>query len=153
MSKIDPFDIAILNNLQKNSRITSEPLAEAVGLSPTACQRRVKRLRDNGVIEKEIAVIDPAKVGGRITMIVQAVLERGRADILDDFKREIAKIPQVQQCYYVTGDFDFILIVTAKDIPEYEQLTHRIFFANPHIRRFQTIVVMDSVKVGLSYPL
>ena len=153
MVDLDQFDVAILNLLQVNNRLTSEAIAERVGLSPTACQRRIKRLRAEGAIAKEIAVIDPELVGGRITLIVQAVLARGRADIVDAFKREVQAIPEVQQCYYVTGEADFILIVTAEDIAAYERLTRRIFFGNPNIQKFQTIVVMDSVKVGLEIPL
>ena len=153
MSELDPFDVALLNLLQANNRLTSETLAERVGLSPTACQRRIKRLRAEGAIAKEIAVVDPQVVGGRITLIVQVVLAHGRADIVDAFKREVQAIPEVQQCYYVTGDHDFILIVTADDIADYERLTRRIFFGNPNIQKFQTIVVMDSVKVGLEIPL
>ena len=153
MSVLDQFDISILNLLQDDNRMTSEAIAERVGLSPTACQRRIKRLRAEGAIAAEVAVLDPDVVGGRITLIVQVVLAHGRADIVDAFKREVQAMPEVQQCYYVTGEADFILIVTAEDIPAYERLTRRIFFGNPHIQKFQTIVVMDSVKVGLKLPI
>ena len=98
-------------------------------------------------------MISPDVVGGRVTLIVEVVLERGRVDIVDAFKREMRAIPEVQQCYYVTGDCDFILIVTAADIAAYERLTRRIFFDNPHIHRFNTIVSMETVKAGLEVPL
>jgi len=153
MAEIDQFDTAILRELQRNNRITSETLAENVGLSATACQRRVKRLRQTGVIRADIAVVSPDAVSKRVTFIVEIVLERGRADIIDDFKRAVQAIPEVQQCYYVTGKSDFVLIMTAGDMEEYERLTRRIFFANPNIQHFTTIVVMDSVKIGLEVPL
>ena len=153
MADLDQFDVAILSLLQDDNRLTSEAIAEQVGLSPTACQRRIKRLRAEGAIAAEVAVLDPDLVGGRITLIVQVILAHGRADIIDSFKREMRAIPEVQQCYYVTGESDFILIVTAEDIASYERLTRRIFFGNPNIQKFQTIVVMDSVKVGLKIPL
>ena len=153
MSKLDAFDIEILKRLQVNNRITSETLADEIGLSPTACQRRIKRLRASGAISADISVVSPDVVGGRVTLIVEVVLERGRVDIVDAFKRDMRTVPEVQQCYYVTGDCDFILIVTAEDIAAYEQLTRRIFFDNPHIHRFNTIVSMETVKAGLEVPL
>ncbi|WP_299396736.1 Lrp/AsnC family transcriptional regulator [Pelagibius sp.] len=153
MDDLDHFDVALLNELQRDNRQTSEALAAAVGLSPTACQRRIKRLREAGTIRADVAVLDPAKVGRRATFIVQVDLARGRADIIDGFKRDMQKIPEVQQCYYVTGESDFIVIIVAEDIAHYEALTRRIFFDNPDIRKFHTQVVMDSVKLGLTVPL
>lgn len=153
MADLDQFDVAILGQLQDDNRVTSEVIAERVGLSPTACQRRIKRLRAEGAIAAEVAVLDPDLVGGRITLVVQVILARGRADIVDAFKREVQAIPEVQQCYYVTGEADFILIVTAEDIASYERLTRRIFRDNPNIQKFLTNVVMEPVKVGLRIPL
>jgi len=150
---MDTFDTAILNALQSDNRMTVEALAQHVGLSPTACQRRVKRLRKNGAIAADIAVLSPAAVGNRVTFVVQVAMKHGGADSVDAFKREMRKIAEVQQCYYTTGDFDFLMIITARDVSEYEQLTRRIFFENRHIQRFNTIVVMDTVKVGLQIPL
>ncbi len=150
---MDTFDTSILNALQTDNRMTSEALANVVGLSPTACQRRVKRLRADGAIAADIAVLSPSMAGARVSFIVQIVLTRGGADAVDAFKREMQKVPEVQQCYYTTGDFDFLMIITARDVVDYEHLTRRIFFENRHIQRFNTIVVMDSVKVGLRIPL
>ena len=153
MTISDPLDIAILRHLQRSTRTTSEAIAEAVGLSPSACQRRIKRLRQCGAIASEIAVLDPGVAGQRLTLIVQVVLARGRADIVDSFKQAVRKVPEVQQCYYVTGDVDFILVITARDMSDYEDLTRRLFFDNRDIQKFQTIVVMDTVKLGLEIPL
>jgi len=150
---IDSFDVSILNCLQKNVRMTSEEMAKSVGLSATACQRRVKRLRQSGAIQAEIAVISPDVVGGRVTMIVQVALRRGGADIIDDFRRDIAKTEEVQQCYYVLGDYDFTLVISAKDIAEYDRLSRRIFFNNNNIQKFHTTVALETVKVGLNIPL
>jgi len=149
----DDFDVGIMNCLQDNARMTSEVMAAEVGLSATACQRRMKRLRDCGAIAEEVAVISPDIVGGRITMLVQVALKHGGGDAVDAFKRDMLKIPEVQQCYYVMGDFDFILIVTARDIAEYDQLTRRVFFPNRAIARFQTTVAMENVKTSLRIPI
>ncbi len=86
MTNIDRADRALLDAVQKNNRLTSEELARIVNLSPTACQRRLKRLREEGVIEADVAIISPKAVGRGITMIVLVSLERERADIVDRFK-------------------------------------------------------------------
>ncbi len=150
---LDAFDLKLLDVVQENNRITADALAERVGLSPSACLRRLKRLRQKKVIEADIAVIAPEAVGRTLTMVVEVTLERERPDILDDFKRSMRATPEVMQCYYVTGETDFILIVTARDIRHYEAFTKQFFFENPHVRRFHTAVVMDRVKTGLKVPL
>jgi len=151
--KLDDFDLSILRLLQKNVRLKSEVIAEQVGLSATACQRRIKRLREQGVIDAEIAVLKPGAVGGWVTLLVQVVLDRGGAHSVNDFKRQMRDAPEVQQCYYVTGEYDFVLVVLARDMSEYDQLTQRVFFENALIRKFNTIVCMENVKTTLSLPL
>jgi Lrp/AsnC family leucine-responsive transcriptional regulator len=151
--EFDTFDLKLLSILQLSTRGTAEELAQQVGLSPSACLRRVRRLREGGVIEAEVAVLAPRKVGRELTMVVQVALERERADIMDAFKRAMRATPEVMQCFYVTGDIDFILIVTMPSMEEYELFTDRFFFQNPNVRRFTTMVVMDRVKVGLAVPI
>lgn len=153
MSKLDAFDVKLLKIVQYDNRLTAEALSERVGLSPSACQRRLRRLREEGVIEADISVISPETVGRQLTMIVEVTLERERPDIMDEFKRSMIATPEVMQCYYVTGDIDFILILTARDMRHYEQFTKQFFFDNPNIRRFHTLVVMDRVKTGLYVPI
>lgn len=150
---MDAFDAKLLNLVQRNNRLTTEQLSDAVGLSPTACQRRLKRFRDSGIIASDIAVISPETVGRRMTMIVQISLEREQPEHLDLFKQTMLAIPEVMQCYYVTGSADFILILTAKDMKDYENFTRRFFFNNPNIQQFITNVVIDHVKVGLAVPI
>jgi Lrp/AsnC family leucine-responsive transcriptional regulator len=150
MQEIDSFDRAILRELQHDCRQSTERIAVAVSLSATAVQRRIKRLRENGVIMAEQAIVDPTAVGCPLSILIQVTLTQGRADILADFKHRAQATPEVQQCFYVTGDYDFLLIVSVANMVDYEQLTHRLFFANPSIQKFHTIVVMESVKVGLN---
>jgi len=146
---IDKADIAIINALQKNARIGIENLAELTSLSTASVQRRLKALRDNGVILREVAVIDPTKVGQLMSFVVLVELERERRDQIDEFVRRVAKEPQVQQSYYVTGDADFCLICTAQDMNDFEELTQRLFFEDANVRRFRTSVVMGRKKVGM----
>ncbi|UXN57600.1 Lrp/AsnC family transcriptional regulator [Phyllobacterium zundukense] len=153
MTQLDRMDIALLKAVQKNNRLTSEELAEVVHLSPTACQRRLKRLRSAGVIEADVSIISPKGVGRHITMIVMVSLERERADIVDRFKTAIRNTREVMMGYYVTGEADFILVVTAKDMEDYEQFTRRFFYENADIKGFKTTVVMDRIKASFAIPV
>lgn len=150
---LDRADVAILRAVQRNNRLTSEQLAEIVHLSPTACQRRLKRLRAEGVIEADVSIVSPKAAGRPISMIVIVSLERERIDIVDRFKAAIRESRDVMIGYYVTGDADFVLVVTAEDMESYEQFTRRFFYENPNIKGFKTLVVMDRVKVGFEFPI
>ena len=152
MSELDRIDMAILEVLQVNNRITSDELGGQVGLSATACQRRLKRLRAKGVIEADISIVSPKAVGRPISMLVLVSLERERIDIVDRFKASIRAAAQVMIGFYVTGDADFALIITAKSMEDYEQFTRRFFYENPDIKGFKTLVVMDRVKASFALP-
>ena len=150
---LDDFDRAILRRVQRDARATGEDIGAAIGLSAAAVQRRLKRLRQLGVITAEVAVVDPVAVGQAMSFIVGVEMERERADVLDAFRRQARTDPNVQQCYYVTGESDFILIVTARDMDDFEQFTRRLLFDNANIRRFTTNVVMARDKVGGVVPV
>lgn len=151
-TSLDSFDRKILDIMQRSNRATSDRIAEEVGLSPAAVQRRIKRLREQRVIQADVSVVDQTSIGRNMTFIVEVSLERERADLMDAFKQQMRNHPAVQQCYYVTGSADFILVITAFDMADYENFTRKTFFDNNNIRNFQTHVVMDPVKVGLSIP-
>ncbi len=147
--ELDPADRTLLALLQTDARTPLDRMADATGLSAATVQRRVKRLREAGVIERESAVLDPASLGWAMTFLVLVEMERERIDVLDAFRRRMRSEPQVQQCYYITGDADFALICLARDMNDYEQLTRRLFFDDMNVRRFRTSVVMERSKVGL----
>ncbi|MEO5760151.1 MAG: Lrp/AsnC family transcriptional regulator [Mesorhizobium sp.] len=150
---LDSFDLAILSVLQKDNTTPQRLIGEAVNLSAPAVQRRIKRMEQTGVIAANVAVIEPAAVGQPITIFVEVELESERAELIDAAKRQFSAAPEVQQCYYVTGEADFILIITVADMSEYEALTRRLFFDSNNVRKFRTFVAMDRVKVGLTVPL
>lgn len=152
-SSVDSFDRSILDIMQKSNRATSEQIAEKVGLSPAAVQRRIKRMREQKIIQADVSVVDPKAVGRNMTFVVEVSVERERADLMDMFKRDMLNHNAVQQCYYVTGSTDFILLVTAFDMESFDLFTRETFFNNSNIRSFQTHVVMDAVKVGLAMPV
>jgi Lrp/AsnC family leucine-responsive transcriptional regulator len=153
MTKLDRADIALLETVQRNNRLTSEELAEIVNLSPTACQRRLKRLRAEGVIESDVAIVSPKAAGRPVSMVVMVSLERERADIIDRFKSSVRSSREVMLGYYVTGEADFVLVVTAQDMEGYEAFTRRFFYENPDIKGFKTMVVMDRVKASFAFPI
>jgi DNA-binding Lrp family transcriptional regulator len=142
-------DLDILRLMQRNARLTAEAISQDVGLSPPAVQKRLKKLRETGAIEREIAVLSPSKLGRDMTIIVEVILERESRAHLDEFKRKMRDAPCVQQCYYTTGEADFLLILTVQDIKEYEAFTQAHFFDESNISRFKTAVVMDRVKASL----
>ncbi|AZV23648.1 MAG: AsnC family transcriptional regulator [Mesorhizobium sp.] len=150
---LDRVDRKILSAVQRNNRLTTEELGELAGLSATACQRRLKRLRDARVIEADVSIISPGAVGRPMLMLVSISLERDRSDIIDRFKQAIRRTPEIMNAYYVTGDADFVLTVSVRDMVEYEAFTRRFFYENPDIKGFSTMVVMDRTKVSLAVPI
>ena len=146
---MDDKDFEILKLVQSNAQLTAEVLGQEIGLSAPAVQKRLKKLRETGAIEKEIAVLSPKKLGREMTVIVGVVLERESRMHLDAFKRRMRQAQQVQQCYYATGEADFILVVVVEDIKEYEAFTQEYFFDESNVSRFTSSVVMDRVKVSL----
>jgi Lrp/AsnC family transcriptional regulator, leucine-responsive regulatory protein len=153
MDKIDAFDLKILQIIQENNKITSEVLAKEVGLSSSACQRRINSMRKVGIIQKDVSIIDRNFIGRKITIVVQVLSDKEGIEYDDEFKKTMLKAPEVMQCYYVTGDYDYVLIATFKDMEEYEIFTKKYFLNNSNIKRFSSMVVMNRVKENLSVPL
>ncbi len=152
MTSLDPHDYAILHMLQANARERMEDIAARTGLSVATVQRRIRTLRTDGVISGESVVIQPELVGFGMTFLVMVELERERLVEIEAFRAQVAAEPQIQQCYYVTGDFDFVLIVLTQDVERFKLLTHRLFFDNSNVKRFRTSLVMDRTKVTLTVP-
>lgn len=152
VSTLDGFDRAILKILQQDNTTPQRTVGEAVNLSAPAVQRRIKRMTEEGVIQANIAVVDPVSLGRSITIFVEVEIISETSEQVEEAKREFSSAPEVQQCYYVTGETDFVLVVIVPTMADYEALTRRLFFGNRNIRKFKTFVVMDRVKVGLSVP-
>jgi DNA-binding Lrp family transcriptional regulator len=150
---MDILDKKILKELQKSNRISSEELGMIIGLSSTACQRRLKKLRQSNVISKEVAVLNGIELDNYVTVIVEVTIKQGATDDIDNFKKRMLDCEQVQQCFYVAGQTDFILIITSKNMLEYEKLTKKLFFVDSNIQKFHSTVSMENVKVGLNIPI
>lgn len=149
----DRIDARILEIVQKNNRLTSDVIGEMAGLSATACQRRLKRLRSEGIIEADISIVSPKAVGRPIQMLALVSMERESADIIDRFKKAIRSSAEVVNAFYITGEADFILYITAPTMEDYEQFTRRFFYENHQIKSVKTMVVVDRVKVGFAVPV
>lgn len=150
---LDDFDLAILDILQRDNTVPQRMIGEQVNLSAPAVQRRIKRMQASGIIQANIAVVDPATVGLPITIVVEVHIANERYDLIAAIKRSFMEAPEVQQCYEVTGEADFVLIVVVASMSAYEALTRRLFYDNPNVTKFKSLVAMDRVKIGLSLPL
>ena len=151
--ELDRFDRQLLNLVQEDAGQTADRLAEQVALSPSAIQRRLRRLREHGVIVRDAAVVDPSKVGRPTFFIVSLQVERERPEMLAQLRKWLAAQDHIQQAFYVTGEADFVLIVTAPDTEAYDALMSRMVGENPNVRRFTTNVALGVVKRGLTIPI
>ncbi len=143
---LDEFDLKILRQVQVDNQTPQRVIAEKIGLSPPAVARRLQHLKDAGYIRNNIAVLNETAVGRPLTIIVHVATENERLDLLDAMKDRFNRCPQVQQCYYVTGEMDFILILNVRDMTEYNELTRTLFFEGGNVRSFRTCVSMENVK-------
>ncbi len=150
---LSAIDRIILRTLQQNAKSRLEEIADRAGTSVATVQRRIRQLRGTGVIQGEMALVDPLAVDQGMTFLVLVEMERERIDILDAFRRKMLAEPQIQQCYYITGEADFALVALARDMNEYRDLIQRLFFDDTNVKRFRTSVVMERTKVGLNVPV
>jgi DNA-binding Lrp family transcriptional regulator len=152
---MDRIDRKILARYQNDTRRIAASIGSDVGLSAAAVQRRIKRLRASGAIRGEVAVLDPAAVGVSVACIVLLTMASRPGPIrhLAQFKRDMMKLPEIQQCYHVTGTSDIVLVVTAPGMEDYGAFARQWFEGNEFVTRYETLVVLDRVKVGLSLPI
>ncbi|GHA04607.1 AsnC family transcriptional regulator [Arenicella chitinivorans] len=126
MAKIDNIDRHILRELQQNARMSNLELAERVNLSATPCARRVKQLEDAGIIKQHITVLDAEKLGLNLTAMISVTMDRHTADRFEKFEHAAAALPEVMECYVVTGqDSDFLIKVLVRDMRHYEEFLLR----------------------------
>ncbi|HZP67079.1 MAG TPA: Lrp/AsnC family transcriptional regulator [Rudaea sp.] len=150
---LDEFDRRILAVLQKDNKTALRAIGERVHLSAASVQRRIARMERAGTIAANVAVVDPAHVGRELTIVVEVEVESERPDLIGKTRKALAAAAEVQQCYYVTGDVDFVLIVSVATMAEYEAFTQRVLIGSGNIKRFRTLVAMERTKVGLAVPL
>jgi Lrp/AsnC family transcriptional regulator, leucine-responsive regulatory protein len=147
---LDSFDRAILRRYQADTRLPAQAIGEEVGLSAAAVQRRIKRMREEGVIVGEVAQIDPHAVGLPVTVIVHVDIERETLHHIDAFKAAMQGRGEVQQCWYTTGLTDFILVVRVATMAAYEQFTREALVSQDNVAKFTSYVALGEVKSGLT---
>lgn len=145
-SNIDKMDRKILNLLQSNNQITNLELADKVGLSPPPCLRRVRRLREEGYIVRDVSLVDPFKVGQNLIVFVSIALEKQREDLLTHFERKMLAQDEVMQCYFVSGDVDYLLVVNVVDMNHYNDFARRVFANEANIKMFRSSFCLNRVK-------
>ncbi|MDH7786713.1 Lrp/AsnC family leucine-responsive transcriptional regulator [Ochrobactrum sp. 19YEA23] len=151
--KLDEIDKRILRVLQRDGRIANNDLAREVGLSPSPCLRRVKLLEEAGVIDRYVAVLNPAKIGKGLTFFTRIRLDRQDEETLQEFAREISKLPQVLECYFMLGDYDAMIRVVAADIEEYRRFQSEYLSRIKGVQNLKTDVPSQTVKQTSAMPL
>ena len=154
---IDATDMALLRQLQRDAALSNQDLAALVHTSPPTCLRRVKRLRDAGLIERQIAILNTEKMaaatGHGLTAIVEITLDRQDAQALDNFESRVGTDAAVQQCYRVSPGPDFVLVVHAAHMPDYLALAQRLFNTDANVRNVKAFFSVKRSKFGAELPL
>ncbi|MCG5481981.1 MAG: Lrp/AsnC family transcriptional regulator [Ensifer alkalisoli] len=152
-TKLTATDRAILCTVQENARATIDEIAMKAGLSTSSAQRRLQRLRAEKIILGDVSIIDPKKLGFGATLLVELELERDRPELMVNLHQWIARTPEVQEAWCITGRGDYTLVVVCGSIEEFDLLAERLMNENPNIRKFTTNVVLKTLKRGLALPL
>jgi Lrp/AsnC family leucine-responsive transcriptional regulator len=137
-AEFDEIDRRILNALQSDASLNNSELAQLVHVSAPTCLRRVKQLVESGVIERQVAIVAPEKVGARLTAVVEITLDVQAAERMSEFEALVAKEAAVLQCYRVSPGPDFVLMVQVADMPAYHALAHRLFATQANVRNVKT---------------
>ena len=146
LPELDDLDRRILEQLQEDSSLTNQELAQRVHASPPTCLRRVRRLVDEGVIDRQVAILAAEKLGSTLTAIVEITLDVQAAESLDAFEQSMLVESAVLQCYRVSPGPDFVVIAQVKDMPTYHALVHRAFTAQANVRNVRTFFSVHRAK-------
>ena len=148
MEEIDETDLQILRTLQKNAKLTTKELAEAVHLTPTPVFERQKRLERQGYIKNYVAVLNPDKFGLGLLVFCKVKLQQINHEIADAFVRRIMRIPEVTECYNTSGSYDYLLKVRARDMKQYQEFVLNKLGEIEHLASIESTFVMSEVKQG-----
>lgn len=150
--ELDRFSLAILAELLRDSRQTLQQIAERVGLSPSPCWKRIKEMEAAGVIRGYTAVIDPAKVGLGLRVIVEAHLGQHSEHHVRQFEKTVAASAPIVHCYSTTGESDYVMDVLMPDIKRYEQFLHETLFRLPGVTKLRSAIVLKELKSEMRLP-
>ena len=150
---LDAIDLRLLDALQRDASRTNQALAAQLHLSPPTCLRRVQRLRQAGLIEREVAQLSVERLGPLLSAIVEVSLDRQDTEALDAFESRAVADDEVQQCWRVSPGPDFVLVVTVRDMPAYQALAQRLFTSDANVRNVKAFFGLKRAKFGTQLPL
>ncbi|SNS95442.1 transcriptional regulator, AsnC family [Azospirillum sp. RU38E] len=150
---LDAIDVKILTHVQADGRISVADLADKVGLSPSACHRRLKRLEDDGVIEGYVGLVSPAALGRGTSVFVQITLDRQQDQDLRAFEAKVMESPEVMECYLMAGDSDYMLRVMVADGSDYERLHTQTLTRLPGVARVRSSFTLRTVAKRTTVPI
>ncbi len=150
---LDPTDVKILRELQEDGRLSNVELARRINLSPAACLERVKRLQNDGIIQRYVALLDPHRLDAGMLVFVEVVLDRTTPDNFEDFKGTVLRMPQIMECHMVAGGFDYLVKARVRDMNEYRLFLGELLSTARGVRETHTYAVMEEVKSVTAIPL
>ena len=150
---MDGLDRRILREVQRDCSASAAELAERCGTTESTALRRLKRLRDCKVIQRQVAVVDPAKVGRGITVVLTVRLERETPAVLDAFRKRLAAHPDITHCYFVTGSWDYVLILTVSEMADYDRFLTEMIVGQKAVVATDTHVVLQPMKSAAPIPI
>ncbi|WP_457321379.1 Lrp/AsnC family transcriptional regulator [Roseateles sp. P5_E11] len=146
MTDLDAIDLRLLEALQTDSSLSNQDLAARVAVSPATCLRRVKRLVEAGIVERQVALLSPDKLGAGLSAIVEITLDRQGAEHLDAFEARAVQEAAVQQCWRVSPGPDFVLVVQLADMPAYQAFTQRLLTQDANVRNIKAFFSVKRAK-------
>jgi Lrp/AsnC family transcriptional regulator, leucine-responsive regulatory protein len=150
---LDEIDLDLLDLIQRDVGRTLRELGDAVRLSPSAVHRRLARYDSSGVIERRVAILDPQSLGGRQLAVVLVTLEELSSQDDASLRARLLATPEVQQCYDVAGEWDYVVVLVTSGMRECRELVERLFLDEPGVKRLVTLPVFEAVKLGLDIPV
>jgi DNA-binding Lrp family transcriptional regulator len=153
MRDLDRTDRSILRVLQAQGRIANNELADAVGLSPSACLRRVRALEESGVIDRYVALLDPVRIGKGFTVFARVQLTRQDAETIDHFTQQVLLLPDIVECHLMVGETDFLLRIVAADLQAYRQFQIEHLTRIKGVKNVKTEIPMQKIKLTSELPL
>ena len=153
MTELDPTDIAILNLLQKDALLTNKEIAYQINKSIATIHERIRRLKEQGYIIRCVAILDRKKINKSLIAFSQVLLNDHAASTLNAFEKEVAKFPEVMECFQMTGTFDFILRIATSDMDAYHSFYRNKLATLPNITTVQSFFVLSETKSDTAYPL
>ncbi|MFP3755137.1 Leucine-responsive regulatory protein [compost metagenome] len=150
---LDTTDIRILSELQRDGSLTNVELASRVNLSPSPCLARVKQLEKSGVIARKVTLLDARRLGLKVVVFISISLDKQRRETLDEFERRIGALPQVMECYLMSGDADYLLRVVVPDVDSLERLIIDQITRIPGVASIRSSFALKQVLYSTALPL